>query len=116
MQKKAIDLAPEIYDSVNYLLELGAQHKRSLLHDIDQLNEVDGYALWREKEANDLSELVQKRFTFLQNPGDCKTAKKLICSLNKVVLTFLRYFFNKIKNLRGVVMGASCTTLFIVLW
>lgn len=57
---------------------------RSLLHDIEQLAEVDGYATWREKEANDLSNLVQERFRYLQNPENCDTAKKLVCGLNKV--------------------------------
>lgn len=84
LQKKAHEAAPEITDSIKYLLSLGVEHKRSLLHDIDQLADVDGYAMWREKEANDLSALVQKRFHYLQNPEDCKTAKKLVCSLNKV--------------------------------
>lgn len=56
---------------------------RSLLHDIDKLALVDGYSTWRENEANSLSNLVQERFTYLQNPSDCKTAKKLVCSLNK---------------------------------
>lgn len=40
--------------------------------------------MWREKESNDLSNLVQERFKHLQNPPDCKSAKKLVCSLNKV--------------------------------
>lgn len=55
-----------------------------MIHDIDNLAEVDGYSTWRENEANSLSNLVQERFKFLQNPTDCKTAKKLVCSLNKV--------------------------------
>lgn len=62
----------------NYLLF------RSLLHDIEKIQEVDGYAAWREKEGKNLSDLVQKRFEHLQNPPDCASAKKLVCSLNKV--------------------------------
>lgn len=58
---------------------------RSLLFDIEQLAEVDGYASWREKEANDLSSLVQERFKFLQNPRNCDKARKLVCGLNKVI-------------------------------
>lgn len=84
LQKKAQDTAPDVASSIQYLLNLGGEHKRSLLHDIEELAEVDGYATWREKEANDLSDLVQKRFHHLQNPANCKTAKKLICTLNKV--------------------------------
>lgn len=55
----------------------------SLLGDLNQLSEVDGFKTWREKEAKDLSDLVQKRLHALQNPKDCATAKKLICKLNK---------------------------------
>ncbi|KAJ3646334.1 hypothetical protein Zmor_023926 [Zophobas morio] len=83
LQKRVQEATPDVSDHIQYMLNLGAEHKRSLLHDVDQLAEVDGYATWREKESNDLSELVQKRFRYLQNPADCKTAKKLICSLNK---------------------------------
>jgi glycoprotein 6-alpha-L-fucosyltransferase len=57
---------------------------RSLIADLDTLSEADGYAAWREKEASDLGDLVQRRLDYLQNPEDCSTAKKLICNLNKV--------------------------------
>lgn len=57
---------------------------RALIYDIEQLAEVDGYSTWREKESNDLSNLVQERFRYLQNPENCNTAKKLLCNLNKV--------------------------------
>jgi glycoprotein 6-alpha-L-fucosyltransferase len=59
---------------------------RSLIADLDTLSEVDGYAAWREKEASDLSDLVQRRIDYLQNPEDCSTARKLVCNLNKVEL------------------------------
>ncbi|XP_015587832.1 alpha-(1,6)-fucosyltransferase isoform X2 [Cephus cinctus] len=59
------------------------EHKKSLIMDIDRLTKADGYDAWREKEAKDLSDLVQRRFRALQNPSDCNKAKKLICSLNK---------------------------------
>ncbi|KAL1506287.1 hypothetical protein ABEB36_005679 [Hypothenemus hampei] len=80
--QKKID-NPEILENIEQVLSLGAEHKRSLLHDINHLAEVDGYEEWRKKESNDLSNLVQKRFKFLQNPQDCTIAKKLVCSLNK---------------------------------
>lgn len=38
------------------------EHKRSLIMTIDKLTKVDGYNEWREKEAKDLSNLVQRRF------------------------------------------------------
>lgn len=64
-----------------YLIEL---YFRSLIHDIEKIAEVDGYAAWREKESNDLSALVQERFRHLQNPKICDKARKLVCGLNKV--------------------------------
>lgn len=89
---------------------------RSLLHDIDQLAEVDGYSTWREKEANDLSNLVQDRFHFLQNPKDCKSAKKLVCSLNKVPTPLykpsLLFLVNFCVGLWLRLSAASCCILF----
>lgn len=61
---------------------------RALLKDIATLGELDGYAGWRLKEAAELSDLVQRRLYYLQNPADCKTAKKLVCNLNKVCYLF----------------------------
>lgn len=84
VQKQLNEISPDLIQSLTHLLKLGAEHKRSLLHDINNLEEADGFALWREKESNELSDLVQKRFKHLQNPSDCKTTKKLVCSLNKV--------------------------------
>lgn len=83
LQQQVKYLAPELINPINQVFNLGAQHKRSLINDIQTLAEVDGYATWREKESNDLSNLVQSRFKKLQNPSDCKSAKKLVCSLNK---------------------------------
>lgn len=38
------------------------EHKKSLIMNIEKLEKVDGYNEWREKEAKDLSDLVQRRF------------------------------------------------------
>ena len=35
------------------------------------------------QESRELSDLVQARLHSLQNPPDCESAKKLVCSLNK---------------------------------
>ena len=51
--------------------------------DLHRLAETDGHTSWRKKEAKDLSDLVQARIRALQNPEDCDSAKKLLCSLNK---------------------------------
>ncbi|KAF2892960.1 hypothetical protein ILUMI_13212 [Ignelater luminosus] len=83
LQRQVNDAAPELLPSLKHILDLGVQHKRWLLRDMDKLAEADGYATWREKEANELDNLVQTRFHYLQNPPDCKKAKKLVCNLNK---------------------------------
>ncbi|KAK2580528.1 hypothetical protein KPH14_006259 [Odynerus spinipes] len=69
----------EIQDTLSNIWE----HKKSLIVDLDRLTKADGYNDWRQKEAKELSDLVQSRFRYLQNPSDCNKAKKLICSLNK---------------------------------
>lgn len=84
LQKKANEIMPEFVQPLNQVLRLSLEHKRSLLHDLEVLKEVDGYETWREKESNQLSELMQARFRYLQNPPDCKSAKKLVCNINKV--------------------------------
>lgn len=58
---------------------------RSLLHDIESISAVDGYEEWRQKESQELTNLLQDRFKYLQNPEDCDSARKLVCTLNKVV-------------------------------
>lgn len=47
------------------------------------MKQNDGYEYFRQKEAKDLSELVQRRLHYLQNPPSCASAKKLICRINK---------------------------------
>ena len=76
--------AGDVETEINDILMLGAQHKRSLLSDMDKLRQIDGYEAWRHQEAADLSSLVQRRLHYLQNPKDCSSARKLICKLNKV--------------------------------
>lgn len=83
------DLQPKLIKSAVYkekytnFLNMVSQYKRSLLKDISSLADVDGFAEWRQAENEDLSNLVQRRLTYLQNPKNCKTARKLICDLNK---------------------------------
>nr|XP_045593700.1 alpha-(1,6)-fucosyltransferase-like isoform X1 [Procambarus clarkii] len=69
-------------DDFNDLLKEGAERISVLQHDLRQLSEEDGWSSWREREARALSELVQRRLHRLQNPPDCATAKKLVCSIN----------------------------------
>ncbi|XP_072896289.1 alpha-(1,6)-fucosyltransferase isoform X1 [Hemitrygon akajei] len=73
----------EAQKQADVLLEnLGDQH-RSIMTDVYYLSQTDGAGEWREKEAKDLTELVQRRITYLQNPKDCSKAKKLVCNINK---------------------------------
>uniref|UniRef100_A0A452QWQ7 Fucosyltransferase 8 n=1 Tax=Ursus americanus TaxID=9643 RepID=A0A452QWQ7_URSAM len=65
-----------------FLSDLG-HHERSIMTDLYYLSQTDGAGDWREKEAKDLTELVQRRITYLQNPKDCSKAKKLVCNINK---------------------------------
>ena len=55
----------------------------TMVSDFDLMTENDGHANWRQKEAKDLSDLVQRRLSALQNPPDCSKARKLVCKLNK---------------------------------
>nr|XP_016924251.1 alpha-(1,6)-fucosyltransferase [Drosophila suzukii] len=73
----------DLEESINQVLMQGAEHKRSLLSDMERLRQSDGYEAWRHKEARELSDLVQRRLHHLQNPSDCQNARKLVCKLNK---------------------------------
>ncbi|XP_051510281.1 alpha-(1,6)-fucosyltransferase-like isoform X1 [Myxocyprinus asiaticus] len=64
------------------LQDLGHQ-QRTIMTDLYQLSQVDGADEWREKEARDLSSLLQNRISYLQNPQDCSKARKLVCNINK---------------------------------
>ncbi|XP_077075648.1 alpha-(1,6)-fucosyltransferase [Siphateles boraxobius] len=64
------------------LQDLGHQ-QRTIMTDLHLLSQADGAGDWREKEARDLSSLVQNRISYLQNPQDCSKARKLVCNINK---------------------------------
>ncbi|XP_065344021.1 alpha-(1,6)-fucosyltransferase isoform X2 [Cloeon dipterum] len=81
--QKVAQSNPQVLTKISHILETGIEHKRSLLHAAEQLSEVDGFADWRIKESQDLSDLLQKRLHDLQNPKDCSSARKLVCNLNK---------------------------------
>uniref|UniRef100_A0A098LYK6 Alpha-(1,6)-fucosyltransferase n=2 Tax=Colubroidea TaxID=34989 RepID=A0A098LYK6_9SAUR len=73
----------ELHKHIDELLSDLGDHERSIMTDLFYLSQTDGAGAWREKEAKDLTELVQRRITYLQNPKDCSKAKKLICNINK---------------------------------
>ncbi|CAB3227827.1 unnamed protein product [Arctia plantaginis] len=70
-------------ERLQVILDQVSDRKRSLLSDQQRLQEVDGYHEWRIAEAANVSDLIQRRLKHLQNPPDCKEARKVICNLNK---------------------------------
>ncbi|NP_001280620.1 alpha-(1,6)-fucosyltransferase-like isoform X1 [Bombyx mori] len=68
---------------IRAILEQLSDRKSTLLSDQEKLSEMDGYHEWRQLEAANVSDLVQRRLHYLQNPPDCREARKLICNLNK---------------------------------
>ena len=81
---KKSDLYPNISRQINAVLNEGRHRHDSLISVLDDLSEADGFNSWRINEAEELSDLVQKRLYALQNPSDCSSAKKLVCNLNKL--------------------------------
>lgn len=65
------------------MLDNFAEVHRALDNNMEKINNEEQLAMWRDKEHESLSELVQNRLHRLQNPADCQTAKKLVCELNK---------------------------------
>ncbi|KAG1662109.1 Alpha-(1,6)-fucosyltransferase [Nymphon striatum] len=63
-------------------LESGVKERQiAALIDVEKLGETQSE--WREKEAKELGDIIQKRITKLQNPANCNTARKLTCRLDK---------------------------------
>lgn len=80
-----------------------------MLHDIESISAVDGYEEWRQKESQELTNLVQERFKYLQNPVDCDSARKLVCTLNKVVFLLQLIYFYKLVQITGLWLWLSVT-------
>ena len=56
---------------------------KTIMADLEKLEDHPAFATWKKLTAAELSQLVQRRFDYLQNPKDCKTARKLMCELSK---------------------------------
>ncbi|RXG59715.1 Alpha-(1,6)-fucosyltransferase [Armadillidium vulgare] len=82
--KKKLGEGSPLTAQVDQIMDEGIDRIRVSQHDLRILSDLDGLSLWREKEAVELSDLIQKRLHKLQNPPDCSKARKLICNLNKV--------------------------------
>lgn len=97
MMKKAQPYVPELQAQIDSMISMTAEHKRSLINDMDRLRRLDGYEQWRQQESEELSNLVQRRLHHLQNPADCSQARKLVCRLNKVSVTCQPMSINRYK-------------------
>lgn len=70
-------------ERIQAILDQVGDRKRSLLSDQLTLEELDNNHEWRQLEAANVSDLIQRRLHYIQNPPDCKEARKLVCNLNK---------------------------------
>ncbi|XP_061164146.1 alpha-(1,6)-fucosyltransferase-like [Saccostrea echinata] len=68
---------------INKIIGNAHGYQRTLNSDFLNLRSVDGMEQWRKKESQKLTDLVQRRFHYLQNPKDCSKAKKVVCNLSK---------------------------------
>eukprot|EP00794_Sanderia_malayensis_P017813 gene17813-19591_t len=53
------------------------------MNDLEDLKDMDGVKEFRTLSHQILADEVQARMRRLQNPADCKSARRLVCSLNK---------------------------------
>ncbi|XP_057372772.1 alpha-(1,6)-fucosyltransferase-like [Daphnia carinata] len=75
--------APELANLIQEIVTSGKEHEIVLLNDLQELSSMEGHDSWRAAESRALSDLVQRRLHYLQNPVDCSKARKLVCNLNK---------------------------------
>ncbi|XP_038075325.1 alpha-(1,6)-fucosyltransferase-like [Patiria miniata] len=80
---KMMSTSEKVKEKVDQVLEDAGHQQRSIIVDIYNLSRVDNKTVWRANEAKSLSDLVQRRFHYLQNPKECSTAQKVVCNLNK---------------------------------
>lgn len=84
IEKKAKKNVTELGQYINIIKSKFAEHRRSLVNDIDRSRMIDGYEKWRRSELEKLSNLVQRRLKYVQNPPDCSKARKIVCRVDKV--------------------------------
>ncbi|XP_065052139.1 alpha-(1,6)-fucosyltransferase-like isoform X2 [Rhopilema esculentum] len=53
------------------------------IHELEILRDLDGMGTYRKTMHRKLSNEVRQRLNKLQNPDDCKKARRLVCTLNK---------------------------------
>ena len=65
VKKNSDPLASQQHEKdIDEAIRMVWEHKKSLINDLDKLSKADGHPEWREKEAKDLSDLVQRRFRY----------------------------------------------------
>ena len=69
--------------NVDNLLDDFSHQVKTVMVDLERLEGHPAITTWKNQTAQELAQLVQKRLHYLQNPKDCKTARKLICDLSQ---------------------------------
>lgn len=103
------------FDDFGELQRITAKNFEDLLRFVN-LEEI------RDQTANELSAVIQKRLHKLQHPEDCKTAKKLLCTLknscgygcqvHKVLFCFMTAYATK----RTLIINPNSWSYFIRNW
>uniref|UniRef100_A0A915IHY1 Alpha-(1,6)-fucosyltransferase N- and catalytic domain-containing protein n=1 Tax=Romanomermis culicivorax TaxID=13658 RepID=A0A915IHY1_ROMCU len=60
----------------------------SLIADNILLSKTDDAWTVRRRELSKIASKIRRRIEILQNPKNCKEAKKILCNLNKGILIF----------------------------
>ncbi|VDK81492.1 unnamed protein product, partial [Cylicostephanus goldi] len=55
----------------------------SLLATAANFSEIEGAGAWRKKSLQAVTNTIQQKIRRMQNPEDCRTAKALVCNLDK---------------------------------
>lgn len=73
-----------VVKAINLLLADSVDYQTMFRNDFYKLaNDVDNLKNWRQQESLKTGDLVQRRLEYLQNPKDCRKAKKMLCNLGK---------------------------------
>ncbi|XP_030847938.1 alpha-(1,6)-fucosyltransferase-like [Strongylocentrotus purpuratus] len=60
-----------------------AQEQKYIMSDDNTTSRGDGNSSWKQNELKKLSNLIQQRLHFVQNPPDCSKAKKIVCNFKE---------------------------------
>ena len=71
----------QLHAFMNKLKDVTFQHHGILMSDLSRLSAADGDEKKRRAELDELSDIIQKRFDYIQNPANCTGVKKAMCTL-----------------------------------